>query len=88
MIRRHYFFSGKVQGVWFRATSKQFAQEIGGINGWVKNLPDGRVECLAEGPASKLQEFEVKLEQKFNISGIEYREEPALSDLQGFEIIR
>ena len=40
--------SGKVQGVWFRASTKQKADELG-ITGWVKNTSDGNVEALFEG---------------------------------------
>ena len=44
----HYYISGKVQGVWFRASTQSEAQKLG-LTGWVKNLPDGRVEVLACG---------------------------------------
>ncbi|VAX21752.1 Acylphosphate phosphohydrolase, putative [hydrothermal vent metagenome] len=49
-IRVHVFVSGLVQGVFFRATTADVAKKLGSITGWVKNLPDGRVEVLAEGP--------------------------------------
>ena len=41
--------SGKVQNVWFRATTQKEAQKLN-LTGWVRNLPDGRVEVLACGP--------------------------------------
>ncbi|MFO7793040.1 MAG: acylphosphatase [Candidatus Saliniplasma sp.] len=56
MIRKHVFFSGKVQGVFFRANTKDKAQEFG-VNGWVKNLPDGRVEAVFEGDEKKVDEL-------------------------------
>ncbi|MDG6220821.1 MAG: acylphosphatase [Candidatus Thermoplasmatota archaeon] len=47
-VRAHIFFTGKVQGVYFRANTNQKAKEMG-IRGWVKNMPDGRVEAVFEG---------------------------------------
>lgn len=46
--RAHVFLSGKVQGVFFRATTRQEAQRRK-VVGWVKNLDDGRVEAVFEG---------------------------------------
>lgn len=48
MIRRHVHVSGRVQGVWFRDGCRQMAERHG-VNGWVRNLPDGRVEAVFEG---------------------------------------
>lgn len=50
---RHYFVSGQVQGVFYRANTKSKAIELG-ITGWVRNLPDGRVEVLAFGSNEQL----------------------------------
>ena len=47
---------GRVQGVWFRAGTKEKAGELG-ISGWVKNSPEGTVEIHAEGLNSKLDNF-------------------------------
>jgi len=44
----HVYIKGKVQGVWFRAHTKQQA-EMFGLRGWVRNTHDGRVEGLFEG---------------------------------------
>ena len=47
------FWSGRVQGVGFRYTAESVALELG-ITGWVRNLPDGRVEAVVEGPEKSL----------------------------------
>ncbi len=48
-VRRHVWVSGVVQGVFFRASTIETAKELG-LHGWVRNLPDGRVEAVFEGP--------------------------------------
>jgi len=48
MKRVHTFISGKVQRVCFRAETRRMA-EIFNLTGWVRNLPDGRVEAVFEG---------------------------------------
>lgn len=64
MVRSHVFFSGSVQGVGFRYTAQRFAQELK-VAGWVKNLPDGRVEMMAEGPRERVEDLIDKLDKFF-----------------------
>jgi acylphosphatase len=45
---------GRVQGVFYRATAQRKAAELG-LKGWVRNLPDGGVELLCEGPGEDLE---------------------------------
>ena len=52
----HLVIKGKVQGVFFRASTKEKANELG-IKGWVKNMPDGNVEVLAAGNKDQLENF-------------------------------
>lgn len=49
------FVSGRVQGVFFRAEAKNMADSLG-LTGWVRNLPDGRVEAVFEGEEDKIKE--------------------------------
>jgi len=48
-VRLRAIVEGRVQGVYFRETTRRRADEIG-VTGWVRNLPDGRVEAVFEGP--------------------------------------
>jgi len=54
--RVHAFLRGRVQGVWFRASTREEALRLG-LAGWVRNLPDGRVEFVAEGDEAALDEL-------------------------------
>ena len=71
----HVLISGRVQGVWFRSSTKQKAEQLG-VTGWVRNTKDGRVEAIFEGeensvksliewchhgpPLAKIEKVEVK----------------------------
>ncbi len=52
--RAHVFVSGTVQGVYYRANTRERAGEHG-VDGWVRNLPDGRVEAVFEGPTEAVE---------------------------------
>jgi acylphosphatase len=54
VIRCRVLISGEVQGVNFRHTCRMMAHERG-VHGWVRNLPDGRVEAVFEGPAADVE---------------------------------
>lgn len=56
MVRYRVFVSGRVQGVFFRDTCRQTAVEHG-VSGWVRNLPDGRVEAVFEGKPEAVQQL-------------------------------
>lgn len=51
LVRRHYLFYGRVQGVGFRFTTYQIACELN-LSGWVRNLSDGSVEACFQGDES------------------------------------
>ncbi len=54
LIRAHVLVSGRVQGVYFRATTRETAEDVG-VDGWVQNLDDGRVEAVFEGPEQAVE---------------------------------
>jgi acylphosphatase len=49
LVRVRIAVYGRVQGVWFRGSAQSTAQRLG-VVGWARNLPDGSVEILAQGP--------------------------------------
>ena len=53
--RAHVIISGRVQGVFFRMETQRAASRIG-VFGWVRNLPNGDVEALIEGPRERVEE--------------------------------
>lgn len=81
---------GRVQGVGFRAATKQVADEIG-ICGWVKNQPDGTVLIEAEGKHDQLRQFIEKIDQgptpfsKVEALDIESKEEK--SEYKKFKVV-
>ncbi len=54
--RARVLYGGRVQGVGFRYTAEKLAMDLK-LMGWVKNLPDGRVEIVCEGPKEKIELF-------------------------------
>ncbi|ELY87063.1 acylphosphatase [Natrinema altunense] len=86
--RAHVFVSGTVQGVYYRANTRDTAEEMG-VDGWVKNLDDGRVEAVFEGskdavegmvewcytgsPAADVEDVTVEYEEPRGEDGFEIR---------------
>jgi len=66
MAQAHIFYSGMVQGVGFRYTAQRCARRAS-VNGWAKNLHDGRVEIVAEGSKQKIRGFCSELENNFSM---------------------
>lgn len=85
--RRHYIFSGEVQGVGFRYTAYRTASRLC-ITGWAKNLGDGTVEMEAQGYSSDLDNLENELKRKFYLSDfeVESKEIPLKTDEKDFGI--
>jgi len=56
VVRFHLFVSGRVQGVFYRRDARREALKLG-LTGWVRNLPDRRVEAVVEGEDVRVEEF-------------------------------
>ncbi|MCG8451309.1 MAG: acylphosphatase [Pirellulales bacterium] len=85
--RRQVLYSGHVQGVGFRFTAEGIARSYE-VTGFVRNLPDGRVELIAEGPADQLDAFLQELaEQKAgHIRSVQSDQRPPTDEFAGFSI--
>ena len=87
-VRVHIFVSGRVQGIFFRENTKKKAQKLR-ITGWVRNLPDGRVEAVLEGEKDKIEELVnwVKKGPMFaKVDGLEVMPEEYQGEFDNFEI--
>ena len=87
-VRAHLFISGRVHGVFFRAFTRDIAHSFG-LNGWVRNLRDGRVEALFEGEKGLIEQA---IKECYNgppgarVSNIEVQWEPYKGDEKGFSV--
>jgi len=85
--RAHVFVSGRVQGVYYRATTREQAGERG-VDGWVRNLNDGRVEAIFEGPEEAVEamvEWCHEGSSRARVEDVEVEYE-APEGLDGFEV--
>jgi len=60
LVAAEILVTGRVQGVNYRAFTQQAALELG-LSGWVRNVPDGRVHAMVEGPRAKVEELVSRL---------------------------
>lgn len=84
----HAFISGKVQGVWYRdATQKEADRQ--GVHGWVRNLEDGRVEAVFEGPIDAVDRMVAWCHDgspNAHVADVQTDQGPATGEFQDFRI--
>ncbi len=86
---KHLLIAGRVQGVFYRASTKHEAQRLS-LSGWVKNLTDGRVEAVVQGPADDLDELIAWCRTGpagARVDGVEVTDRPVDSLLNGFRVL-
>jgi len=90
MKRAHVYVSGIVQGVFFRYHTQEKAEELG-VKGWVRNLPDGRVEAIIEGEdraVDLMVAFCRKGPPGAHVTRVEAQEEKWTGEFRGFIVKR
>lgn len=86
-MRRTCYFSGQVQGVGFRYTAQNLALRYD-VRGFVRNLPDGRVELVMEGPDFEMERLMEDIKDRMSgyIHDVVVQESPATGEFQRFSI--
>lgn len=90
MKRLHLFIEGTVQGVTFRESTRREAERHG-VRGWVRNLPDGRVEAVLEGPAPAVDAVAAWCHQgprRARVRHVQAEEEPPTGAFASFKVER
>ena len=88
LVRYHFRAEGRVQGVWFRQSTREQA-EVLGVCGWVRNLPDGSVEGILEGlpgPTSRLLAWLRQGPEHALVARLSVEEEPP-QGVQRFQVV-
>ena len=88
MKRIHLIAYGNVQGVFYRSNARKKASELG-LKGFVRNLPDGAVEVVAEGAENNINEL-IKFCKNnpgySNVDKVEIKKEKPTNEFDGFEV--
>ena len=86
--KAHLYIEGRVQGVFYRAFTRNLASKLG-LNGWARNLYDGRVEALFEGSREQIEQA-IKECWKgpagSSVRNIDVRWEESSAEFKGFDI--
>ena len=86
--RAHIFIDGRVQGIFYRGFTRELARNLG-LDGWVRNLRDGRVEAVFEGDKKMIEKAVKKCyigPPGASVTHIEVKWEPYEGDLKGFSV--
>jgi len=86
LVRVRVFASGRVQGVAYRFFAEKSARALG-ITGWIRNLPDGRVEVLAEGRGEDIERFLDRLREGprlARVDSLDVRREASTGEFHDF----
>lgn len=83
-VCKRYFVSGRVQGVFYRASTRDMAVRLG-VRGYVRNLADGRVEVMACGDETTLQALQDWLHQGPDLARVEAVECEVIADRPSFD---
>ncbi|MCX6569638.1 MAG: acylphosphatase [Candidatus Aminicenantes bacterium] len=89
MVRVRVFAGGRVQGVAYRFFAEKCAGKMG-ITGWVRNLPDGRVEVLAEGSGENIEAFLERLREGPRLARVDsfaVRREASTGEFRDFQVV-
>ena len=85
-VRVHVFVEGRVQGVWFRESTRRRAVELG-VTGFARNLSDGRVECVFEGDPTAVEDAVAFVREgppMARVARVEVVPEPFTGDFEDF----
>ncbi len=86
MIRAHLLIEGRVQGVGYRANTRRMANKLN-LRGWVRNLRNGDVEVIVEGPEIEVQKLITWCHRgptSAFVSNVKIEKSPATGEFDGF----
>jgi acylphosphatase len=89
LVRVRVFAGGRVQGVAYRFFAEKYADRMG-ITGWARNLPDGRVEVLAEGSGGNIEVFLELLREGprlARVDSFDIRREASTGEFRDFQVV-